>query len=228
MVTSSPSRRQRLRQQTLEEIHAVALRQVGEGGAEAVSLNAIGRAMGMSGPGLYRYYASRDDLLAALVIAGYARLAAALQDAAHAAADAPPGERLRRVAHAYRDWAVANPRYYQLLFGIRPRGTPADSDEAVGVMHGGMRVLEDVFAALAASPTSAPDDTLDRELQAWSRNRDDPQHIPPLVLRLAVLAWTRLHGIVGLELTGAMARMGIDPALLVDDEVRRLVAEARR
>jgi AcrR family transcriptional regulator len=231
MVTSSVSRRQRLRQQTLEEIHTEALRQVAEGGAEAVSLNAIAKAMGMSGPGLYRYYASRDDLLTALVDAGYARLAAALQDAVRAADDLPADGRLGRVVHAYRGWAVANPRYYQFLFGVRPGGLRADSDEAVDVVHGGMRVLEDVVAALTpqdpAPHATAPGDALDRELQSWSHDRDDPRGLSPLVLRLAVLAWTRVHGIVGLELTGALARMGLDPGLLLDDEVRRLVAEAR-
>jgi hypothetical protein len=91
-----------------------------------------------------------------------------------------------------------------------------------------MRVLEDAFAALTAPREPAlPGDALDRELRSWSQDRDDPRDVSPLVLRLAVSAWTRLHGIVGLELTGALARMGLDPALLLDDEVRRLVAEAR-
>jgi AcrR family transcriptional regulator len=237
MVTSSMSRRQRLRQQTLEEIHAVALQQVADGGAEAVSLNAIAKAMGMSGPGLYRYYASRDDLLAALVAAGYDRLAAALQDAVHAADGLPAEEQLGRVLHAYRDWAVANPRYYQFLFGVRPGGVPADSDATVDVVHGGMRLLEDVFTALVAPRGPAaqdpalhdpgpPSDALAHELQSWSRGRNDPEGIPPSVLRLGVAAWVRAHGVVGLELTGALARMGLDPVLLLDDEVRRLVAEA--
>lgn len=226
METSSLTRRQRLREQTLEEIHTAALRQVAEGGPEAVSLNAIAKAIGMSGPGLYRYYASRDDLLAALVTAGYGRLAAALQDAARTADDLPADERLGRVVHAYRDWAVANPRYYQFLFGVRPGGARADSDEAVDVMHGGMRVLEDVFAALTAPHAPAlPGDALGRQLRSWSGDRDDPRGTA--VLRLAVSAWTRLHGVVGLELTGALARMGLDPRLLLDDEVRRLVGEAK-
>ena len=226
------SRRQRLRLQTLEEIHAVALQQVADGGAEAVSLNAIAKAMGMSGPGLYRYYASRDDLLAALVAAGYDRLAAALQDAVHAADGLPAEEQLGRVLHAYRDWAVANPRYYQFLFGVRPGGVPADSDATVDVVHGGMRLLEDVFTALvaprgpAAHDPAPPSDALAHELQSWSRGRNDPEGIPPSVLRLGVAAWVRAHGVVGLELTGALARMGLDPVLLLDDEVRRLIAEA--
>jgi AcrR family transcriptional regulator len=238
MVTSSVSRRQRLRQQTLEEIHAVALQQVADGGAEAVSLNAIAKAMGMSGPGLYRYYASRDDLLTALVAAGYGRLAAALQEAARTADELPAEERLGRLLHAYRDWAVANPRYYQFLFGVRPGGVPVDPDATVDVVHGGMRLLEDVFTALVAprdpasdEPTAhdpaPPSDVLAQELQSWSRGRNDPEGIPALVLRLGVAAWVRVHGVVGLELTGALARMRLDPVLLLDDEVRRLLAEAR-
>ncbi len=47
------------------------------------------------------------------------------------------------------------------------------------------------------------------------------------MLRLGVLAWTRLHGIVSLELTGALRQMNLDPALLIDHEVHRLVTEAQ-
>jgi hypothetical protein len=132
------------------------------------------------------------------------------------------------VVHAYRDWAVANPRYYQFLFGVRPDGLRADSDEAVDVVHGGMRVLEDVVAALTPpDPRRTPPRSATRSTGSCraGRDRDDPRGTP--VLRLAVLTWTRVHGIVGLELSGALARMGLDPGLLLDDEVRRLVAEAR-
>lgn len=223
---AAPTRRQRLREQTVEEIHAHALAQVAEGGAAAVSLNGIARAMGMSGPGLYRYYASRDDLLAALVSTGYAELAGALRDAAAGSADRPPAERLGVLAHAYRGWAVAHPRHYELLFGMRPHGMGADADDAVATIHGGMRVLIAAAAALAGEPAPS-DGPLDAALSAWSRRRADPDGIPPAVLRVAVLAWTRLHGLVGLELTGAFGQMGVDPVLLVDHEVARLVAEAR-
>ena len=219
---ATPTRRQRLREQTVEEIHAHALAQISEGGAAAVSLNGIARAMGMSGPGLYRYYASRDDLLAALVLAGYAQLTAALEGAA---ADGSPAGRLRALARAYRGWAVAHPRHYELLFGIRPPGYGDDSDDAVAAVHGGMRLLVAAVADLVDDPGPA-DGPLDASLRAWSRRRDDPEGTPPAVLRLAVLAWTRLHGVVGLELTGALGQMGLDPALLVEHEVDRLLAEA--
>jgi AcrR family transcriptional regulator len=52
--------RQRFRDQVRDEVKDVALTQLAEGGVEAVSINAIARALGVSGPSLYRYFASRD------------------------------------------------------------------------------------------------------------------------------------------------------------------------
>ncbi|HEY4096552.1 MAG TPA: helix-turn-helix domain-containing protein, partial [Baekduia sp.] len=64
MDTPPPTRRERQRTETLTEIRTRARAQVDEGGVAALSLNAIAKAMGVSGPALYRYFASRDDLLA--------------------------------------------------------------------------------------------------------------------------------------------------------------------
>src|ERR1700704_232657 len=69
--TSAPSRRDRLRAQTLAEIREHGVAQLAEGGPAALSLTGIAKAMGMSGPALYRYFASRDDLLVALVEESY-------------------------------------------------------------------------------------------------------------------------------------------------------------
>ena len=58
-----PPRRDRMRAATMEEITATARRLLVEQGPEAASLRAIAREMGMTAPGLYRYYSSRDVLL---------------------------------------------------------------------------------------------------------------------------------------------------------------------
>jgi AcrR family transcriptional regulator len=63
--TPAPTRRERVRLQTLDEIKQHAIQQVAAGGPSALSLNAIAKAMGMSGPAIYRYFASREQLLAA-------------------------------------------------------------------------------------------------------------------------------------------------------------------
>ena len=64
-----------------DEIKSAALRQLADGGPAGVSVNAIGRELGVSGPALYRYFPSRDALLAELAIDAYADLAAALDAA---------------------------------------------------------------------------------------------------------------------------------------------------
>jgi hypothetical protein len=43
---------------------------------------------------------------------------------------------------------------------------------------------------------------------------------------IPTVAWTRLHGVVSLEIEGSFAPMGVDPALLYASEVDQLVAQA--
>lgn len=67
---------------------------------------------------------------------------------------------------------------------------------------------------------------LDRELLRWAARRDDAAEVSPLVLRLGVLTWTRLHGIVSLELAGVFAGMEIDAGRLVEAEIQQAIDEA--
>ncbi|HUD76992.1 MAG TPA: helix-turn-helix domain-containing protein, partial [Streptosporangiaceae bacterium] len=62
-AASPPSRRDRLRAATIEEIIATARRLLVQSGPEAVSLRAIAREMGMTAPALYRYFDSHQELL---------------------------------------------------------------------------------------------------------------------------------------------------------------------
>ncbi|MEU2632441.1 helix-turn-helix domain-containing protein, partial [Kitasatospora sp. NPDC007106] len=78
--------RARYREQTRAEIKDAALRQLAEGGTAALALVKIAKELGMSGPALYRYFASRDDLLGALISDAYEDAAAAV-----AAAEDPRG-----------------------------------------------------------------------------------------------------------------------------------------
>jgi len=273
MSAPTLSRRERLRLQTLDEIKQHALAQVAEGGGAALSLNAIGKAMGMSGPAIYRYYASREELLAALVTDGYGELAAAVVETAAATSRRAPARRLAAVAQAYRAWALANPYRYELLFSIRPEGYQ-DPGEAILSLDGAMRVLLELIGTLAGDADRAPrGGRLDDQLLAWARLRADaagsadgeaagPQDgdaagtragdaagthagdaagtragdaaagiggdgaTAPLVLRLGVLTWTRIHGVISLELAGIAADMGLDGRLLIDAEIDAVVAAA--
>ena len=115
-----PSPRSRYREQLRDEIKQVARRHlVDGGGAGNLSLNAVARELGMRGPSLYRYYASRDALITELLLDGYRDIGETLRRAVAApgVAGATAAERLRAGALAYRRWAVAHPELFDLLYG---------------------------------------------------------------------------------------------------------------
>ncbi|BCJ52686.1 TetR family transcriptional regulator [Actinoplanes sp. NBRC 14428] len=194
--------RDRFRAQMRQEVKQMALRQLAEGGPAALSLNAIAKELGVSGPALYRYFAGRDALLTELILDAYADLAAALEAA-------PP--RLFELAAAYRAWAVGEPHRYRLLFAAPLPGYDAHDDRLVAAAHRAMtRVIE------VAGPGPEPEPALARQLAAWSAATG-----PAVALR-AVTAWSRLHGLVSLEIEGNFRSMGLDPGLLFDAEMREL------
>lgn len=220
------TRRERLRAQTLGEIKHHALAQVAEGGPEALSLNAIARSMGMSGPALYRYFASREELLAALVADSYDDLADTLHAAAARARRRAPAARLRALATAYRGWALAHPHRYRLVFSSTYGSGHLAPERTVPAAHRSMSLFLDAIAGLGPHDDLRRDrGTLDRQLQRWARSRRDGAEVPAAVLHLGVVAWTRLHGVVSLEIEGAFASMELDAERLYEAEVDHLIAQ---
>jgi AcrR family transcriptional regulator len=219
------SRRERLRAQALDEIQEHAFALIDADGVQGLSLTAIAKAMGMSGPAMYRYFESREALVAQLVTASYGQLADALDAAAAATARRKPEARLRAVVAAYREWALAHPRRYAMLFGDRP-GQVRDTDEALATINRGMEVLVAAVVDLGA-PDDAParaGGPLNQQLGRWADRYGRPD-VPTLGLRLAIVIWTRLHGIVGLELAHVFDDMQLDAGLLLDAEIDAALRE---
>ena len=69
--------RERARAEITREILAAGRRHLATDGAAALSLRAIARDLGMASSAVYRYVASRDDLLTRLIIDAYDSLGAA-------------------------------------------------------------------------------------------------------------------------------------------------------
>jgi AcrR family transcriptional regulator len=206
MSPPSTSRRDRLRQEATAEIKQFAMRQLAESGSEGISITAIAKQMGMTGPALYRYFTNRDALLTALIRDGYSDLADAAEHAAADAAALPAAERLHVVADVVRRWALAEPQRYLLLFGTPVPGYEAPMD----TLAAASRTL-DVLTAIGA-------DLLGKRSGA-QRSR---------ALTLATTAWTRLHGVISLELVGQFTHLDIDPEALLRDEMTALVAQVVR
>jgi AcrR family transcriptional regulator len=83
-----PSRRERLRAETSQEIKTSALKLMAEDGPDAISLRAIAREMGMTAGAIYGYYATRDELITTLIFDVYTSLV----DTVEAARDACPAD----------------------------------------------------------------------------------------------------------------------------------------
>src|SRR5688572_4718158 len=109
--------RERARAEITAEILAAARRQLATAGAAGLSLRAVAREVGMVSSAVYRYVASRDELLTLLIVESYDALGAVVEAAAAPRRGRAPAERFVAAARAVRGWAVANPHEYALLYG---------------------------------------------------------------------------------------------------------------
>ncbi|WNV87883.1 TetR/AcrR family transcriptional regulator [Umezawaea sp. Da 62-37] len=218
MSEHEPTRRERSRRRTVAEIKAAAMDQVREAGAESLSLNAIGRTMAMSAAALYRYFDGRDELLAELAADVHRELACALEVAVRGGSAAA---RVRSVANAYRDWALANPHAYRLAHGPHGSGRHHAADRIVPAAQRSMNVLLAVVVEVG-EPTGAPVPAeLERQIRRWKSD------LPVAVLHFGLVWWGRLHGLISLELGTHLAATGVDPALLYQGEIDALLAGLR-
>ncbi|MGX1886676.1 TetR/AcrR family transcriptional regulator [Streptomyces sp. NPDC055287] len=218
--------RARYREQTRAEIKEAALRQLAEGGAAALALTRIAKEMGLSGPALYRYFASRDDLLNALIRDAYDDAAAAVGAASAEAADEGPRAQLHVLARGYRAWAIAQPHRYLLIQGAPVPGyvAPADTlDRARAVLGPFLRVFAGTRAGASVEPVvrqmtdwAESDATVAgwvAEYVEFPEEARDGDAGPALAG--AVLAWAQVHGAVSLEVAGQFTGMGHDGATLL-------------
>lgn len=202
------SPRERYRDQVRAEIKQRAWEQIATAGVPALSLNAIAKQVGMSGPALYRYFASRDDLITALIRDAYRSLA----DTVRAAFDS--GADLSGLAVTIRDWARSDPQRYFLIYGTPVPGYHAP-DDTTAISREVMAVLLEACHAITVDKPETPfDEHLDSHRE-WAG--DHPA--TSATLHRALTFWTRLHGVLSLELAGQFTGMKFDPDLLIADEM---------
>ena len=109
--------RERTRAEITRQILDTARRHLATEGASGLSLRAIARELGASSSAVYRYVASRDELLTRLIVAAYDALGAAAEAQEAAVARDDLGGRWSAVCGAVRAWALANPNEYALIYG---------------------------------------------------------------------------------------------------------------
>src|ERR1700760_2609416 len=88
------------------EIVVVARTLLGSDGVEALTLGRVAQTLGIKPPSLYKHFASKRHLEAALIAQGLAEQAAALEAAE---------EGLLALGAAYRAYALEHPQLYRLM-----------------------------------------------------------------------------------------------------------------
>ncbi len=225
---TTPSRRSIARQATRDEILDTARRQMAEHGAAALSLRAIAREMQVTAPALYRYFKDRDDLVTELIVAAFRSLGDTLFAAHDAYSPADHAKRLLGIALAYRKWALTHPQDYLLIFGTPIPGYHAPEERTAPEAKRAMDVLIDSLkaasqaGALALPATYAkPSATLQTQLNAWKKNYG--YTAPAFTLYLALVCWSRIHGLVSLELNNQLQPILSDASELYRAQVVELI-----
>ena len=204
-MNASRTARERVRAELIREITDIARRHLATEGAAGLSLRAVAREMGMVSSAIYRYFSSRDDLLTALIIDGYNALGEAVE---RADAACPRDDFIGRwlaTCRAVRDWTLAHPHEYALLYGSPVPGYHAPQD-TIGpasrdvVVYG--RIIADAYHAGRLTPPPLcppPPAILSEDAQVVRTMMPD---VPDDVVTRAVTAWTGLFGMVSFELFG--------------------------
>ena len=189
MVGSSPSRPKKkpveryhhgdLRRALLDE----ALRTIQAHGANHLTLRAVGERLGVSRSALYRHFADKQALLAAVGREGFRMLRQAVADAWEHNGRGRTG--FEAMAKAYVQFAVAHPSHYRVMFGGFIESATKDED-LMGEARAAFQVLVDAI--------------VDQQNNGLIR-RDDP-------VLIARFTWALVHGISMLVIDGQLRETG--------------------
>ncbi|GAA5115270.1 TetR/AcrR family transcriptional regulator [Alloalcanivorax gelatiniphagus] len=205
--TSSP--RARARERTMRDIVRIGRAHLATDGAAALSLRAVARDLGLVSSAVYRYVASRDELLTLLVVDGYDELGDAVDAALAQVAHDDYAGRMLAIGRAVRAWGLAEPATYALLFGTPVPGydAPAEQTTQPGtrVVVRLVQVWEDAWRAGAITDAVADErplapHRLSREMARIRREMGIDA--PDRLIARGLYAWAALFGCVTWEVFG--------------------------
>ncbi len=216
--------RARVRAELTIEIKRAAKAQLAVDGAAGLSLRAVARDLGMASSAVYRYFASREELLTALIIDAYNAAGLVVEQADAARDRSDHRGRFVAMARALRQWAIDNPHEYALIYGSPVPGydAPEDTiDPATRIPVALLTVLiESRTQPRSRSKAGKEADELRQSLDgliAFTGDLVSPSH-----LALGVEAWAELFGLISLELFGHFKNGITDPEFFFDHAVHTL------
>lgn len=224
------TRREAARLATRQDILDTARRLLASGGPASVTLRAVAAEIGMTAPGLYRYFPSHEKLLLELTDTVVGELADAIETALARHGDDTAGA-LFDAAATFRTWCLEHKREFQLAFGLEPAppgGAPAPHTDTANVR----RMCRSFFVLFVqlhkerGFPVPADDAlpaALREQLADWHERMgyDAPEDVPLGLVKVFAEAWVRLYGIVAMEVFGHLRFLLAD----VDALFETLLAE---
>ncbi len=216
-MNASRTARERVRAELTREITDIARRQLATEGAAGLSLRAVAREMGMVSSAIYRYFPSRDDLLTALIVDGYNAIGAVVEEADRACPPDDYAGRWLAACRAARDWALAHPHEYALVYGSPVPGYQAPQ-QTIGpaaraaTVYG--KIVSDAYRAGALEvPGICPPAPEPFRADAAGLRELLLTEVPDDVIAAALVTWSALFGMLSFELFGQFENVVTDRAV---------------
>lgn len=204
------TRRDRRRQDTIDEIKGTARRQLASEGRAGVSMRAIARHLDMTASAVHYYFPSRQALLDALIVDGLTSLAEALRTAREEAGPRLPGEQWLAVCRAHRVWALDHQAEYLLLYAHD--GIYSAKQRNLQVERAFRNVISVLFSTMRGTVAAGKIDaerieaatppSLRRQLAAWRDKVGGHLDFPVGALAACMIVYTQLHGAITMEVLG--------------------------
>ncbi|MGI5282739.1 TetR/AcrR family transcriptional regulator [Nonomuraea polychroma] len=205
MAVHASTRRERVRQNTLQEIRSIARQLLIADGSSGVTVNAVAREMGMSGPALYRYYPSHEELVEAVTADFFVELTGVMEAARDDAASDTPARRLLATCRAMRSWAIAHRAEFEWMFTSPTAGSHQLNSMSARYQakQGFERVFFEQIVELWRTRSFPTPDlkelpaTLRRQLRDYSVAMEGL--LPPEAAHVFLSCWIRLYGLLCME-----------------------------
>jgi AcrR family transcriptional regulator len=198
--------RDRARAEVTRQIMDAARRYLATDGASGLSLRAIARELGVSSSAVYRYVASRDELLTRLMVAAYDALGGVAETAEAAVARDDLAGRWAAVCHAVRAWGLEHPHEYALVYG-----TPVPGYTAVSATVAPAARIPELLLGILADAAERPEPTVTYDDVPADARRAlapvqslIPAKVPDALVQRGPMAWAALFGTVSFELFGQL------------------------
>lgn len=202
---SEPGIRARNRAAIMAAIERSANEQLLAVGPSELSVRAIARDLDMASSAIYRYVSSRDELLTMLIVSAFNDMGEAVERRAQRVRD--PRKRWRAIGLASREWALAQPQRYALIYGSPVPGYSAPTDTVAPATRIPALLVAILQEAGVQADVPAYDPRVGRSLAPALSSMDQwaqmsARRFNDAAFALGVMAWTHIIGSISFELFG--------------------------